>query len=134
MTDVSRRTFLGMAGAAAALPALAACGSGKSKSVSNAGKDLAPWPTYLPFKGPKPDLAGDEHGVQNCYLTYPKQIMRTRHDKVGAGTDVTALVITYSTPPKPLEANGFWKAVNAALGVNLKLITVPDSEYAATMA
>jgi putative aldouronate transport system substrate-binding protein len=138
MTDVSRRAFLGMAGAAAGaatvLPALAACGSGKSRSVSNAGKDLAPWPTYAPFKGPKPDLAGDAHGVQNCYLTYPKEIVRSVRELVGDGTDVTALVITYSTPPKPLDSNGFWKAVNAALGVNLKLITVPDSEYAAKMA
>jgi deferrochelatase/peroxidase EfeB len=55
MSEVSRRRFLAgglvTAGAAAALPAAAACGSDGSDAASSSGSDGAE-PQYLPFRGP----------------------------------------------------------------------------------
>jgi putative aldouronate transport system substrate-binding protein len=43
------------------------------------------------------------------------------------------MVITYGAPPKALEGNRFWQAVNKALNVNLKVVVVPDAEYGQKM-
>jgi putative aldouronate transport system substrate-binding protein len=134
--QLHRRSLLKLAGAgiaAVATPALAGCDKGPRADVGNAGKDLAPWPTYVPFAGPAPDGRGDESGVQPLYLTYPQQVTRSVPDTVGDRSDVTALVITYGAPPKPAESNQFWQAVNKALNVNLKVVVVPDAEYGQKM-
>ena len=134
---LDRRSLLKLAGAGAlatvAGPALTGCGSGSSGDVSNAGKDLVPWPTYVPFAGPKPDAPGDESGLQPLYLNYPQQVVRSVNDRVGDGSDVTAMVLTYGAPPKRAEANRFWQAINKALNVNLKVVVVPDAEYGEKM-
>lgn len=52
-----RALFRGALGVAAA-SLLTACGGGggpSSGGVSNAGKQLVPWPAYVPFAGPTPD-------------------------------------------------------------------------------
>ncbi|MGX7674027.1 extracellular solute-binding protein [Plantactinospora sp. DSM 117369] len=133
----TRRSVLKLAGVGALAgttgPLLVGCGDGSGGDVGNAGKDLAPWPAYLPFAGPPPDAPGDETGVQPLYLTYPKQVVRSVSDTVGDGSDVTALVVTYGAPPRPVEANRYWQAINKALNVNLKIIVVPDAEYGQKM-
>jgi putative aldouronate transport system substrate-binding protein len=137
--SIGRRSLLRLAGAGAvaavAGPALVACGNGKSAGggVGNAGKDLTPWPSYLPFAGPAPDAPGDASGVQALYLSYPQQVKQSVTDTVGDSSDVTALVTSFGSPPRPLDANRFWQAVNAALKVNLKVISVPDPEYGQKM-
>lgn len=132
-----RRSLLKLAGAGAVATvtgsSLAGCGDGSSGDVSNVGKNLVPWPTYVPFPGPAPDAPGDDKGVQPLYLNYPQNVTRSVNDAVGDGSDVTALVITYGAPPKPLEANQFWQAINKALNVNLKVVVVPDAEYGQKM-
>ncbi|TDC42576.1 extracellular solute-binding protein [Micromonospora sp. KC213] len=132
-----RRSLLKLAGAGAlagvAGPLLAGCGDGAKRDVGNAGKDLVPWPTYVPFSGPPPDAPGDANGVQPLYLTYPQQVVRSVHDTVGDGSEVTAMVITYGAPPRPVEANRFWQAINKALNVNLRIVVVPDAEYSQKM-
>ncbi|NUT53311.1 MAG: sugar ABC transporter substrate-binding protein [Saccharothrix sp.] len=132
--QLHRRSLLKF-GALAALagPALAACGDGVTGDVGSAGKNLVPWPTYVPFAGPTPDAPGDASGVQPLFLEYPRQLARSVHDTVGDGSDVTAMVVTYGAPPKPLEGNRFWQAVNKALNVNLKVVVVPDAEYGQKM-
>lgn len=133
-----RRSFLKIAGAGAlatvAGPTLAGCGSGSNGDVGNVGKDLVPWPSYVPFEGPKPDAPGDETGVQPLYLNYPQSLVRSVPEAPGDGSDVTAMVVTYGAPPKPLQENQYWQAINKALGVNLKIVVVPDAEYAQKMA
>ena len=135
--QIHRRSLLKLAGAGAvatvAGPALAGCGDDRSGDVSNAGKNLVPWPAYVPFSGPEPDGPGDDTGVQPLYLTYPRQVDRSVSDTVGDGSDVTALVITYGAPPRPVTGNRFWQAVNKALNVNLKVVVVPDAEYGQKM-
>ncbi|HLL68903.1 MAG TPA: extracellular solute-binding protein [Micromonosporaceae bacterium] len=137
---IDRRSLLKLFGAgaltAAAGPALAGCGDGGPATggdVGNAGKNLAAFPAYLPFAGPKPDGPGDEKGVQPLYLNYPQQVTESVTDTVGDGSDVSVLVTSFGAPPKPVEGNKLWQAVNAALKVNLKIVAVPDAEYVQKM-
>lgn len=134
---LNRRSLLKMAGAGAfasvAGPALVGCGNGSGGDVSNAGKSLAPWPDYVPFSGPPPDAPGNDSGVQPLYLNYPQQVTRSVNDAVGDGSDVTAMVVSFGAPPKPVESNQYWQAVNKALNVNLKVVVVPDAEYGQKM-
>lgn len=134
-----RRSLLRLAGVGAlglaAPPLLSACGAGGAGGdVSNAGKDLAPWPTHVPFTGPTPDAPGDDSGVQPLYLKYPERLVRSVDNPVGDGSDVSVVVVSYGAPPKPLGENRYWQAVNAALGVNLNVTVVPDPEYGQKMA
>ncbi|GAA1310325.1 extracellular solute-binding protein [Saccharothrix xinjiangensis] len=136
---IDRRSLLRLTGLGAlglAAPSLlSACGgSAPGGGVSNAGKDLTPWPTHVPFPGPTPDAPGDGSGVQPLYLTYPDRTVRSVHDPVGDGSDVTVLVVSYGAPPKPVGDNRYWQAINAALGVNLEVTVVPDPEYGQKMA
>jgi putative aldouronate transport system substrate-binding protein len=136
---IDRRSLLRLAGVGAlglAAPSfLTACGTGGSSGdVSNAGKNLAPWPSYVPFSGPAPDAPGDVTGVQPLYLKYPEKLVQSVNNPVGDGSDVTVLVVSYGAPPKPVGENQYWQAINKALGVNLKVIVVPDPEYGQKMA
>ena len=130
---IDRRSLLKLAGAGALAPLLTACGDGSGGDVGNAGKDLVPWPAYVPFAGPPPDAPGDETGVQPLYLNYPRELVQSVPGTVGDGSDVTALVVTYGAPPKPVDSNRYWQAINKALGVNLKVVVVPDAEYSQKM-
>jgi putative aldouronate transport system substrate-binding protein len=137
-THLERRALLKLAGAGllgtATAPLLAACGGDKGGGdVSNAGKDLAPWPRYVPFAGPAPDRPGDDNGVQPLYFNYPQQVKQSVPDTVGDGSKVTALVVSFGAPPKPLGENQYWQAINKALNIDLNVVVVPDPEYAQKM-
>ncbi|MGW4795988.1 extracellular solute-binding protein [Nonomuraea sp. NPDC004297] len=138
---IDRRGLLRLAGltaaGAAAAPLLGACGTGSgggtSGGVSNAGKQLAPWPAYVPFAGPTPDAPGDDTGVQPLYLKYPETLAQSVSDTVGDGSKVTAVVVTYGPPPTPVTQNRYWQAINKALNVDLQITVVPDPEYGQKM-
>ncbi|MEV4571556.1 extracellular solute-binding protein [Nonomuraea sp. NPDC049419] len=139
--SMNRRGLLRLAGMGAlglaASPLLSACGGGSGGAtggdVSNAGKQLAPWPAYVPFAGPEPDAPGDATGVQPLYLKYPETLAQSVNDTVGDGSKVTALVVTFGPPPAPLAQNQYWQAVNKALNVDLQVTVVPDPEYGQKM-
>jgi putative aldouronate transport system substrate-binding protein len=138
-SSFSRRTLLrsiAAGGAAMAAPSvLAACSTSASKgTVSNVGKKLTPWPAYVPFAGPAPDLPGTADGIQPGYLTYPKTLVNAVQEKPGKGDTIKVMTLTYGTPPKPASQNKFWAAVNDALGVNIEFTVVPDSDYMTKMA
>ncbi|WP_329134778.1 extracellular solute-binding protein [Streptomyces sp. NBC_01476] len=138
-SSFSRRTLLrsiAAGGAALAAPTLlTACStSGGGHSVSNAGKSLTPWPAYLPFAGPAPDLPGTADGIQPGYLKYPQQLADAVHEKPGSGQTIKVMTITYGTPPGSPGQNKFWAAINEALGVTLEYTVVPDSDYMTKMA
>jgi putative aldouronate transport system substrate-binding protein len=136
-SHLGRRSFLKLAGASTfagvAGPALTGCGNGSTGGVGNVGKDVVPWPTYVPFPGPKPDAPGDESGLQPLYVNYPQNLARSVPEAPGDGSAVTAMVITYGAPPKPLAGNQFWQAINKALNIDLKIVVVPDAEYGQKM-
>lgn len=131
---MDRRSLLKLVGAGAlattGVPLLSACGSGGGGTdVANAGKTLTPWPTYVPFEGPTPDGAPDATGVQALFKNYPQKLVQAVADKPGDGSKVTAMVITYGTPPKPAAENQFWTAINKALGVELEIIMTPEADF-----
>ncbi|WP_145810172.1 twin-arginine translocation signal domain-containing protein [Kribbella amoyensis] len=140
MTRISRRSALKLVGAAAVAVGtggLTGCGTG-SGQVGNAGKDAAPFPEYHPRTLVKPDLPGTEGGIQDAFLKYPRQPVRTVAEKPGDGSVVTAVVITYGSAPAPAERNRLWAALNQAMGVDLRLTIVNaadlNAKYATLMA
>ncbi|MFJ3583011.1 extracellular solute-binding protein [Streptomyces sp. NPDC090127] len=139
-TGVSRRSVLQTIGIGTALAAtgvsLSACSTpgGSGQDAGNSGKDLAPFPTYVPFAGPEPDLAATEQGVQAGYLTYPSELTQSVQEKPGDGKKIRAWFLSWGATPVPREKNRFWLAVEAALGVELELTVVPAMEYETKLA
>lgn len=139
MTSLNRRNLLRLGGVAALAgttgPALVACGGdGSAGDVGNQGKDLVPFPTYIPFDGPEPDMPGDENGVQPLYLHYPQDVQSAGFDTPGDGSEVTISMVTYGTPPGDLENNKLYQAFNEALGVTLNLTLIPAATFIEKMS
>lgn len=130
----SRRTLLTGAIAATAvagLGGLSGCtsskGGGSGSTPSKIDKGLIP--AYQPYATlPKPDLAGTEK-VPNYYFSYPKDRPKTVNHALGGGGDLTAMILTYAAPPKPLDQNPYWKKINETIGKNLKLDMVSSDNY-----
>src|SRR5256884_3804460 len=133
----SRRQFLGAAAGGAVagavgLPLLMAC-----TSAARGGSGIAAsatLPAYVPFSGPRPDLAGTEAGVQAAYFNYPSQRTRSVRQVPGRGGEVSALAIIYNPLPPPVDQNAAWQELNKRLGVNLKLVMSGRSDYQAKIA
>lgn len=139
MPHVSRRTLLrsfAVTGTALSVPGLlTACTSGSAgDDVSNAGKKLAPWPTYHPATGPTPDLAPTTAGVQAGFTSYPSNLVSSVSHTPGDGSTIKVMSVTFGTPPKPEAGNQFWKAVEKALGVKIEYTVIPTDDYQAKMA
>jgi putative aldouronate transport system substrate-binding protein len=133
----TRREFLGAAAGAAVVgtvgwPLLTACtrASGGASGVAAS----AILPTYVPFKGPRPELAPTDAGVQPGYLAYPRQLVRSVTQRPGRGGDITALTIIYMPPPPPVEQNAAWQEVNRQLGANLKMVIAARSDIQSKLA
>ena len=129
---ISRRGLVRGALGAAALAGtggmLDACGKRTNAGTSDTtGIKL---PTYVALtNGPKPDLAGTPGKTLDAYLTYPANPTKLTDGKPGDGSDVTAFMQTYSPVAPGLGSNKFYQALNAALGINLKMNVVASSDY-----
>src|SRR5262245_44213841 len=120
--SVNRRTFLRLAAAASVgLSALLeACGTSipiapvaptsasRVGAAATPGASSASLPTYVAIQGPKPDLAGNEDGLQDGYFTYPKNPFKSVTQTPGLGTDVVAMTRDAGGPPPPLDQNAAW--------------------------
>jgi putative aldouronate transport system substrate-binding protein len=91
-------------------------------------------PAYVAFQGPAPDFPPTADGVWAGYLTWPKNLVKTVAQPPGKGGDVTFMNATYYQPPTPMEQNAGWQAVNKALNVNLKVITILNRDYPAKLS
>ena len=141
---VDRRTFLRLAGVATVgLSFLVeACGTVSpvtpSAATPAAGATALPGtaklPTYVPIQGPKPDLPGNDAGLQDGYRTYPKTLFKSVSQMPGQGSDVTAMTRDAGGPPPPLDQNAAWQAVNKQLNANMKLQIVSPADYQARVA
>ena len=138
-TNVSRRGFLGLTGAALstlAVGGLTGCGSGSSEGSSGGGAAASAGlklPTYKEFSGIKPDLPGDSSGLQQGFLTIPQDaVASTSGSPLSA--KVTALTETFTTPPPGLSSNPFWQRLNSKLGAQLELTIGTDPGYPAKFA
>jgi putative aldouronate transport system substrate-binding protein len=128
MGQFGRRRFLqGVAGTVATGAALTACSKSKTKdtAANNAKVQL---PTFRPYSGVRPDLAGDAAGIEQTFLRYPASPVQAITDKPGSGGSVSALTIVY-TPVPPVGKNKYWQALNKALGVDLKMQLTPSADY-----
>ncbi|MFC8828785.1 extracellular solute-binding protein [Streptomyces sp. NPDC057137] len=135
MSDsLSRRTLLrsiAAGGAVVAAPSLLiGCSSSSSSgdAIGNEGAELVPWPAYLPFQGPKPDLAPTAEGVRAGYLTYPSELKRAGTEKPGDGSTIKVMSITYGTPPRSRDENKYWQLVEWELGVKIEFTAVPAAD------
>lgn len=138
----TRRRLLGTAAAGVAAaavggPLLSGC-SGASESAGGSGASVT-LPTYVPFTGVKPDLAGDPtQGVMPGFFRYPSagEQVKTVEGDVGTGGDFSSFVISYSPPPAALDKNAYWQAINKAMNVNYTSTLVPtdfDTKLAAML-
>src|SRR5689334_15938042 len=83
---------------AASAPTAAVATTGAPTASTAARR--AQLPSYIPFAGPTPDLAGDAAaGVDPGFLTFPKTPTRSVADKPGRGSDLSAFTVTFSGPP-----------------------------------
>lgn len=90
-------------------------------------------PTYVPFQGPPADLPGDARGLDPAYFNFPKQLVQSVARPPGDGGTVTAITMIPFTPPRPMDQNAAWQAVNRALNVTLQIDQVPPSDYKAKL-
>ncbi len=111
----------GTAAGATSAPAPAA-------TAANGGK--AALPTYLPFDGPKPDLPGNEQGLDPAFFKFPSDLVQSVPTPPGDGSTVTAITYLTLAPPPPMEQNTAWQAVNKALNATLQMEQVPAADYA----
>jgi putative aldouronate transport system substrate-binding protein len=134
--STSRRSFLrtaalGGVAASVGVPALVACTTTRSGQSASTAK--AKLPTYIQYKGVKPDLPGTAAGVWDGYLSYPKNLPRTVDHTPGSGGDVTALVIQYFPPPVAMDQNAYWQELNKQLGVTFRPNITGEGDYQAKM-
>ncbi|AKU18708.1 hypothetical protein VV02_06860 [Luteipulveratus mongoliensis] len=127
--DVLRAGISTAALVALGSPLLAACGGSDSAAAGKARASTVKPPTYVPFAGPKPDLAGTSQGVPPAYLTYPKDLVRSVPKPPLSGGTVKVLTTTFTPLPTPRGGNAAWKEVEKRLGGTLDLTIVSDSDY-----
>ena len=133
LAGCSPRAPSGPTGATSGSSRQAAPGAGSSGSGSASGR--LQLPTYVPFQGPAPDLAGTADGlIAPGYKSFPKQLVRTVPKPPGGGGDVEAMTATLSPPPPPPDQNPAWAQVNKELGVSLKMPIINTSDYAAKLS
>src|SRR5689334_4748759 len=117
MTDhktIDRRQFLaGAVATGAAVVAgpglLAACGNGPAGGASSQATEGVKLPTYVRYPGVKPDLAGNNQGLLDGFLTYPQPPVKVFKDPQGPGSTVSAFVLTGSPVPPALDQNAYWQ-------------------------
>jgi putative aldouronate transport system substrate-binding protein len=97
-----------------------------SRSTLSGGLRL---PTFIPFQGPTPDLAGNASGVPPTYFAYPKTAVKTVSGPVGKGDEVTLAGKFIGQPVNPLDQNVAWQEMNKQVGANLKFMMYPNQDY-----
>jgi len=138
LRPVSRRSLLtgaaALAGAVAAAPLLAACGSSGSKgpattSASELSKIL---PQYIPSSSVKPDIAGvvGANGAISdpVFLAYPTSPVQTVSGVPGKGGTYGTMTPLWGAIP-PSSGNTYYDTVNKAIGATLKMQPSDGNNY-----
>jgi len=127
---VDRRGFLSLS--AGGLGALALNASPLSLASALAAGRSPAFPNYYPAKVATPDIPGNAKGGSPGYVTFPKTLVKSVLERPAKGGDVSAMALLgASAPPTPVERNSGWQQLNNELGTNLKLLIVPQADYAA---
>jgi putative aldouronate transport system substrate-binding protein len=130
---VTRRGFLtataGAAGAVAAAPLLAACGSGGAPAKTGAASTSLLQrilPQYKESSLIKPDYPSVD-GSSPAYLSYPANLVRTVSEIPGGGGSYSAITPLWGTIPS--ANNPFDQAVNKALGASVSVNPANGNNY-----
>jgi putative aldouronate transport system substrate-binding protein len=110
-----------------AAPSAPAAGGGAAAGGTSGVK----LPTYVPFEGPKPDLAGNPQGLDPAYFKFPADLVKSVPQPPGDGSTVTAITYLTLAPPPPMEQNAAWQAVNKSINATLKMDQVTAADYPA---
>lgn len=136
---MSRRGFLGAAagtaGAVAAAPLLAACGSPAASKAGATSKSQLQGvlPTYSPhpLSGMTPDFPS-VNGSTPGYLNYPTNLVRTVSGIPGSGGSYTAVAPYWGSIPRT-NGNTYYEALNKALGATLNLQPTNGNNISTTL-
>ncbi len=135
---LSRRRFLGVTGAFAAMGLVGACsrspGSQSPSAGPTGGASAGLLPTYRPFDTFPPDLASSNPDVAPGYFTYPDPPTAMTSAVPASGDPIRALTFTYDPVAPELADNTLWQSINEALGTELDLEYTPAAEYNARFA
>ncbi|MBP2411416.1 putative aldouronate transport system substrate-binding protein [Arthrobacter stackebrandtii] len=127
---VSRRNFLGLAGASVAAIALtgtlSACSGGSdSKGGGGAAASKAVvLPTYKEFTGVTADLPGNAEGLEPGFLNMPTPVASTKAKPLTGPISVLSETFEVMAPAMP--DNPFWQRLNTALGGEFNMQIVED--------
>ncbi|HUZ76516.1 MAG TPA: extracellular solute-binding protein [Chloroflexota bacterium] len=134
----------GSAAPASSAPASTAGSVAASTSASSAAASTSPassaassataggalkMPTYVPFQGPTPDIAGNTSGLPPAYFAYPKAPVKSVASPPGKSDDVSILTFTIGAPPPAMDQNSAWQEVNKEVGAKLNINAVGAPDY-----
>jgi putative aldouronate transport system substrate-binding protein len=100
-----------------------------TSSGTSSGQAKSGVPAYVPFGGVKPDLPPDAGGVPPAFYHYPATAPASISGPIGGGGTVSVM-LEGTVPPHAVDKNPWWQGLNQALGVDLKLNTIPFADYA----
>ena len=115
----------------ACAPAAPTAPAGGATPAAGAGTAGLKLPTYVPFEGPKPDLAGNPQGLDPAFFKFPKDLVKTVTTPPGDGSTINAITYLTLAPPPPMESNSAWQAVNKAINATLQMDQVSAADYPA---
>jgi putative aldouronate transport system substrate-binding protein len=130
---MNRRSFLGVAaataGAAAAAPLLAACGTSvpSGPGAASASELAKIMPTYVPRNLIRPDFPSID-GSEPGYLNYPTSLVHSVSGVPGDGGSYSAITPLWASIPSP-SGNTYYTAVNQALNASLSMQPANGDTY-----
>jgi putative aldouronate transport system substrate-binding protein len=136
--STSRRTFISLLGAGAAVTAggatLAGCSDGKSKASTGGQAETVDklaglLPKYIAYDSVKPDLPG-ENGASPGFTKYPAELKRAVPDKaVKSGKEVSAMTPLWSPIPPGLGHNSYYDVNNERIGAPVRFNILNGNDY-----
>jgi putative aldouronate transport system substrate-binding protein len=139
--NLDRRHFLqfsGLAALAVATPiVLAACSSGSAATGGGSGAAAegsgaaagSVLPKYIPYEGVTADLPGSKNYMAAFYRV-PDSLPAAFKKPPVSGGSVSMMTNIFAPPPPSVDSNSYWRALNKAIGADLDINMVPDSDYA----
>ncbi len=131
------RSAAAVAGAGLAGPLLAGCESGGSKgpgttSQNDVSKIIPAYSPEQPVKPDIPSVTGPSGAVSDPgFLSYPSNPVKTVTAVPGKGGNYTTMTPLWGAIP-PSSGNGYYDAVNKALGATLKIQPADGNNYGDT--
>ncbi len=114
---------------AAAKPTTGGAATGATSGTGGATQAGVRLPTYVPFAGPKPDLAGNEKGLDPAFFKFPSDLVKSVPQPPGDGSAISAITYLTLAAPPAMGQNAAWQAVNTAINATLNMEMVQAADY-----